>query len=84
MASQSGDAIECVENKRCESITWVYPRVPELYKAILNLVGEHKEKLNFHDALIALVSKEIGIGYIVSFDKDFDEIEWLKRVEYEG
>lgn len=84
MASQSGDAIECVENKRCESITWVYPRVPELYKAILNLVGEHKGKLNFHDALIALVSKEMDIEYIVSFDKDFDEIEWLKRVEYEG
>jgi len=64
-------------------ITWVYPRVPELYKAILNLVGEHKGKLNFHDALIALVSKEMDIEYIVSFDKDFDEIEWLKRVEYE-
>jgi len=66
-----------------KSITWVYPRVPELYKTILNLVGEHKGKLNFHDALIALVSKEMAIEYIVSFDKDFDEIEWLKRVEYE-
>lgn len=66
------------------SITWVYPRVPELYKAILNLVGEHKGKLNFHDALIALVSKEMDIKYIVSFDNDFDEIEWLRRVEYEG
>ena len=64
-------------------ITWVYPRVPELYKAILNLVGEHKGKLNFHDALIALVSKEMDIEYIVSFDKDSDEIKWLKRVEYE-
>lgn len=64
-------------------ITWVYPRVPELYKAILNLVGEHKGKLNFHDALIALVSKEMDIKYIVSFDRDFDEIEWLKRVEDE-
>lgn len=84
MASQSGDAIECVENKWCESITWVYPRVSELYKAILDLVGAHKGKLNFHDALIALVSKERGIKYIVSFDKDFDKIEWLKRVEYEG
>ena len=47
-------------------------------------MGEHKGKLNFHDALIALVSKEMDIEYIVSFDKDFDEIEWLKRVEYEG
>ena len=52
-------------------------------KAILNLVRAHKGKLNFHDALIALVSKEMGIKYIVSFDKDFDEIEWLKRVEHE-
>lgn len=64
-------------------ITWIYPRVPELYKAILNLVGERKGKLNFHDALIALVSKEMEIEYIVSVDKDFDEIEWLKRVNGE-
>jgi predicted nucleic acid-binding protein len=64
-------------------ITWAYPRVPELYKEILNLVGVHKGKLNFHDVLIALVSKEMAIEYIVSFDKDFDEIEWLKRVEHE-
>lgn len=61
-------------------ITWVYPRVPELYRAILNLVEEHKGKLNFHDALIALVSKEMEIEYIVSFDRDFDEIEWLRRI----
>ncbi|MFZ2070270.1 MAG: type II toxin-antitoxin system VapC family toxin [Halobacteriota archaeon] len=65
------------------SITWVYPRVPELYKAILNLVGEHKGKLNFHDALIALVSKEMRTKYIVSFDKDFNEIVWLKRINKE-
>jgi len=26
----------------------------------------------------------MDIEYIVSFDKDFDEIEWLKRVVYEG
>lgn len=64
-------------------ITWVYPRVPELYKPILDLVGEHKGKLNFHDALIALVSQEMGVSYIVSFDRDFDEIAWLKRVTHE-
>jgi len=62
------------------SITRVYPCIPELYKAILNLVSEHKGKLDFHDALVALVSKEMDIKYIVSFDKDFDEIDWLKRV----
>lgn len=64
-------------------ITWVYPRVPELYKPILDLVGEHKGELNFHDALIALVSQEMGVSYIVSFDRDFDEIAWLKRVTHE-
>jgi predicted nucleic acid-binding protein len=65
-------------------ITWVYPRVPELYNEILNLIDEHNGKLNFHDALIALTSKEMVIENILSFDGDFDEIAWLKRVEYEG
>jgi predicted nucleic acid-binding protein len=65
-------------------ITWVYPRVPELYNEILNLIDEHNGRLNFHDALIALTSKEMVIENIVSFDSDFDELAWLKRVEYEG
>ncbi len=64
-------------------ITWVYPRVPELYNEILNLIDEHNGKLNFHDALIALTSKEMVIEDILSFDGDFDEIAWLKRIEYE-
>lgn len=62
----------------------IYPRVPELYNEILSLIDEHKGRLNFHDALIALTSKEMVIEDILSFDGDFDEIAWLKRVGYEG
>ena len=61
-------------------ITWVYPRVPEFYNEILNLIEEYKGKLNFHDALIALAAREMAIEGIVSFDSDFDEIAWLKRL----
>lgn len=64
-------------------ITWIYPRVPELYNEIMSIIETHNGKLNFHDALIALVAKELDIEYIISFDKDFDEVDWLKRIDHE-
>jgi predicted nucleic acid-binding protein len=45
------------------------------------LVKKYQGELNFHDALIALVCQELGIGYIASFDQDFDRIPWLVRLD---
>jgi predicted nucleic acid-binding protein len=45
------------------------------------LVRESLGKLNFHDALIALSCRELGIGVITSFDEDFDDIAWLRRMK---
>ena len=36
--------------------------------------------LNFHDALIALACQERGIHVIASFDGDFDQVKWLRRL----
>jgi hypothetical protein len=33
------------------------------------------------DALIALNCRFFGIKVIASFDRDFDQVEWLTRVE---
>lgn len=63
-----------------ESITWVYPDVPRLYPKIIALIQFSSGALNFNDALIALVCRERGIGAIASFDGDFDQIDWLKRM----
>ena len=36
------------------------------------------------DVLIALCCRELGVGFILSFDSDFDDIDWLIRIADEG
>jgi len=36
--------------------------------------------LNFNDALIALACRERDIKAIASFDGDFDQVDWLRRL----
>ena len=36
--------------------------------------------LNFHDALIASGCRDLGLKWIATFDSDFDQIKWLKRL----
>lgn len=40
-------------------------------------------RLNFHDVLMALIMREYGVEYLVSFDEDFDSINWVKRIKEE-
>lgn len=63
-----------------ETITWIFPNVPQLYPKVLDLMRASSGELNFHDALIALECRERGIPAIASFDADFDRVAWLKRV----
>jgi predicted nucleic acid-binding protein len=60
--------------------SWSSPHIPDLFATILDLVSQHQGRLNFHDALLALEARELGIPYIASFDADFDAISWLKRI----
>jgi len=62
-------------------ITWVYPEVPRLYADVLDLVRSSDGELNFHDALIALICRELSVRYLASFDRDFDQVSWLERIE---
>jgi predicted nucleic acid-binding protein len=55
--------------------------IQRLYPEILALVREHHGELNFHDALIALACRELDIPYIASFDRDFDRVSWLTRID---
>jgi len=63
-----------------ESITWISLETRQFYSEIIALVRDTSGVLNFHDALIALGSRELGIQLIATFDSDFDHIEWLKRL----
>ena len=63
-----------------DNITWVLPEVKYLYKDVLALMRSTSGELNFHDALIAIICREQGIPLIASYDRDFDQITWLKRI----
>ncbi|MGC8782083.1 MAG: type II toxin-antitoxin system VapC family toxin [Anaerolineae bacterium] len=60
-------------------ITWIFPDVPRLYDAILDLIHTSAGALNFNDALIALACRERDVPAIASFDPDFDTVAWLRR-----
>lgn len=61
-------------------ITWISATGQRLYEQILSLCRQHGGRLNFNDALIALICQELELGWILSFDSDFDEITWLARI----
>jgi len=63
-----------------DSIFWISAETRRFYPEIIALVRDTSGALNFHDALIALGARELGIQLIATFDGDFDHIEWLKRL----
>lgn len=63
-----------------DRLTWVLPDVPRLYTEILDLMRTSSGALNFHDSLISLACRDRQISLIASFDADFDQIHWLRRL----
>jgi len=63
-----------------KSIVWLYPDLPNLYDDVVTLVEQSIGELNFNDALIALSCRQRSIEYLASFDADFDQVSWLKRI----
>ncbi len=75
------ELIERVQTRIPESlIVWVSSDIQRLYAEIIDLIKQTSGKLNFHDALIALKCQELNIESILSFDKDFDQIDWVTRI----
>jgi predicted nucleic acid-binding protein len=62
------------------SIVWWGPDWPKLYDEIVALVKQSNGELNSNDALIALSCRWRGLQFIASFDGDFDNLPWLKRI----
>jgi predicted nucleic acid-binding protein len=63
-----------------DGILWISRDLPRFYAAAVELVIQTNGVLNFNDALITIVCRELGITAIASFDQDFDLIPWLKRI----
>lgn len=61
-------------------ITWISHRAEHIYADIVALIEQNGGDLNFHDALISLICRELTISHIISFDRDFDAIPWLQRI----
>ncbi len=63
-----------------------YPVIPaykervSLHAEVLSLIIDSSGKLSYHDALIALVMKRRGIKEIATFDRDFEDLNWLHVV----
>jgi predicted nucleic acid-binding protein len=60
-----------------DSLTWILPDVPRLFREVLEVVSSSSGALNFK---IALACRERGIEAIASFDEDFDKVGWLYRL----
>ena len=63
-----------------DTITWLSLETRRLYPAVIDLVRQTNGTLNFHDALIAVGCRELGIDAIVTFDMDFEQVSWLTRI----
>lgn len=61
-------------------VTWVTMDTRRLFRQIVDLVSRTGGLLNFHDSLIVLSCRELGIEAIASFDEDFDQVEDLVRI----
>lgn len=78
------DKLKMIEEKIPKNkILWSYPRIVEYYDLIIDIIKKHQGRLNFHDAMIVTVIREAGLKYVVSFDKDFDDIEEIERIDSE-
>lgn len=63
-----------------EIIAWISAETERLYDEIIELIVSSSGELNFHDALILLSCRELGISHLASFDSDFDRISGLTRL----
>jgi predicted nucleic acid-binding protein len=61
-------------------VTWILPDAPRLFRDVLGIIRSSSGALNFNDTLIALACRERGIEAIASFDGDFDQVDWLRRL----
>ena len=63
-----------------QNVTWIATSAQRLFASIAELCHQHQGRVNFHDALMALACRELSISVIVSFDADFDHVDWLERI----
>jgi len=87
-------ARRCIERQRkfSESVTILknklsifplirsYSLIRRYHNRIIDLMTATEGKLNYHDALIGLTMQEKNLVQIATFDRNFEEIDWVQVV----
>lgn len=66
--------------KELESKTNIIMLDYEDLKNSLDLHKYYNHALNFNDCTILNTMNENDINFIISFDRDFDKVKWIKRI----
>jgi len=64
-----------------KQVTWTGNMIGLWFGEIIDIVKRSNGRLNFNDAFIVVFCLKNGINFILSFDRDFDEIDFIKRIE---
>jgi predicted nucleic acid-binding protein len=64
-----------------DELLWLSPMIPRQYRPCLAMMDQYQGKLNFNDCALTLYMLEKSLKYIVSFDKDFDEVGGIQRIK---
>ncbi len=70
--------------KELESKTNIIMLDYEDLKNSLDLHKYYNHALNFNDCTILNTMNENDINFIISFDRDFDKVKWIKRIYLEN
>ena len=46
----------------------------------VTMMRDYRGRLNYNDCLVLLGCRELWLNAIVSFDPDFDYIDWIHRI----
>lgn len=75
-----GPVLMSLKRRTHDRITWVSPRIADVFDAVIELVAQSRGILNFNDGLVAVIMREQNLKYLLSFDQDFDSLSWITRV----
>lgn len=63
-----------------DEIVWTLESLRTYFRPAVALMRETDGALNFNDALICLTCRAMGVGYLASFDPDFDRLDGIVRL----
>lgn len=80
-SNQFGELLDDLSKQiPASSITWISREGERLHEQVMALCRAHGGRLNYNDAFMAVFCRERNIRWIISFDRDFDELPWLLRI----